>query len=132
MTLHKDTDEFGDSYYITNTVTYADLDVIRPSRFRGFEKISLEQWSKDVSEPASHYFDELKLPERATAKCAGYDIFAPYTFILQPNQDMKIPTGIKAYMMDDEKLLVYPRSGLGFKYFVRLANTVGIIDAKIN
>lgn len=25
-------------------------------------------------------------------------------------------------------LCIYPRSGLGFKYYVRLANTVGIVD----
>ena len=25
-------------------------------------------------------------------------------------------------------LLIFPRSGLGFKYFARLANTVGIVD----
>ena len=27
---------------------------------------------------------------------------------------------------------VYPRSGLGYKHFLRLANTVGIIDADYN
>jgi len=118
--LHKLTDENGDSYVVGKGLKVRD---------RGFEKISIEQWAKDVPEPASDYHDELRLPKRATSKCAGYDFFAPYTFILQPNQDMKIPTGIKAYMMDDERLSIYPRSGLGFKYFVRLANTVGIVDS---
>ena len=41
---------------------------------------------------------------------------------------MKIPTGIRAYMQEGEVLNIYPRSGLGFKYHISLANTVGIID----
>ena len=32
-------------------------------------------------------------------------------------------------MPDDWCLMIYPRSGLGFKYKLRLNNTVGIIDA---
>jgi dUTP pyrophosphatase len=32
-------------------------------------------------------------------------------------------------MQNDEVLLILPRSGHGFKYSVRLANTVGVIDA---
>ena len=33
------------------------------------------------------------------------------------------------YNLDNEVLKAYPRSGHGFKYYIRLANTVGIIDA---
>ena len=39
-----------------------------------------------------------------------------------------IPPGVRAYMLEGEVLMIYPRSGLGFKYFTRLANSVGIID----
>lgn len=102
---------------------------------RKFEKVSLDQWRMTLpnEEIDLDGWDELhtdiKLPKRGTQLSAGYDIFAPYTFTLEPNQEEKIPTGIRAFMNDDNVLKAYPRSGHGFKYYVRLANTVGVIDA---
>jgi dUTP pyrophosphatase len=94
---------------------------------RGFEFVTKNQALKDFDE---EYIDgsDLKLPKRGTSKSAGYDIFAPYEITLQPNEEIKVPTGLKAYMQDGEVLMAFPRSGLGFKYYCRLANTVGVID----
>lgn len=86
-----------------------------------FEKVSREQFGLDV-------YDELKLPRRATAGSAGYDFFAPYDIALDPGESAKIPTGIRVKMEDGWVLMLFPRSGLGFKYRVQLDNTVGIID----
>ena len=69
------------------------------------------------------------IPKRSTSRSAGYDFFSPFYFELLPGESIKIPTGIKAYMMKDEVLHIYPRSGLGFKYFLRPANLVAIIDS---
>ena len=106
--------------------------IIGDRKIRGFEKISFEQYVKDVGgerhELAEEYLD-IKLPRRATAKSAGYDIYSPFSFELNPGETIKIPTGIKAYMQDDEVLKIYIRSSLGFKYDVTLSNNVGIIDA---
>ena len=71
----------------------------------------------------------IKLPRRATKGSAGYDCFAPFDVLLEPGEDAKVPTGIRAYMKQGEALMAFPRSGLGFKYYCRLANTVGIIDS---
>jgi dUTP pyrophosphatase len=107
-------------------------------RIRGFEKISENQFNKDFAEIIELYHDddenpiiysEIKLPQRATAKSAGYDVYSPTYFRLLPNEEIKLPTGIKAYMQDDEVLKAYPRSGLGFKYYLRFANTIPVIDA---
>ena len=113
-------------------------------KIRGFEKISREQFEKDFvgylfdpdvweteSEQDREYrFNKaIKLPKRGTAKSAGYDFFSPIGFTLNPGQDINLPTGIKAYMQKDEVLKAYPRSGHGFKYYARLANTIGIIDS---
>lgn len=73
--------------------------------------------------------DVIKLPTRKTKGSAGYDFVCPFDVCLLPGQDVVIPTGIKCRMDDGWVLKVYPRSGLGFKYVCRLANTVGIIDA---
>lgn len=72
---------------------------------------------------------EVGLPKRATKGSAGYDCYSPIGFTLSPGEEIKLPTLIKAYMPQDVFLGVYPRSGLGFKYYARLANTVGIIDS---
>ena len=101
-------------------------------RCRGFEKISFNQYVKDVGieryELAEDYLD-IKLPRRATEKSAGYDIYSPCFFQLVPGETIKIPTGIKVYMQDNEVLQIYIRSSLGFKYDVVLSNSTGIIDA---
>jgi dUTP pyrophosphatase len=99
------------------------------SRIRGFEKVSEEQWNKDNPEIESFFYEEIKLPKRATRGSGGYDFFAPYTFSLSPGGEIKVCTGIKAYMLMDEKLEISPRSGLGFKYYLRLANTIGKVDS---
>lgn len=74
-------------------------------------------------------YEDIVLPKRATAKSAGYDFFAPTDIDIMPQQTVTVATGIRVLMPDDWCLLVYPRSGLGFKYKLRLNNTVGIIDA---
>lgn len=91
---------------------------------RGFEIISDNQRDIDIIPSAT-----IRLPRRGTKMSAGYDIFAPYDITLNPNEDVKVPTGIKSYMNEGEVLVIVPRSGLGSKYYVRIANTVGIIDA---
>lgn len=102
---------------------------------RGFEKVSFEQFSNSIKNIdmtqtiLNKIYDSIKLPKRATKLSAGYDCYAPYGFTLNPGEEIKIPTGIKAYMQPGEVLLAFPRSGLGFKYFCRLANTIGVIDA---
>lgn len=98
-------------------------------RTRGFEKISEEQWLADTGGGVAMSIDDVAEPRRATKKSAGYDFFSTKEFSLYPQEDILIPTGIKAYMPDDEFLDIRPRSGHGFKYYVRLANTTGIIDS---
>jgi dUTP pyrophosphatase len=78
------------------------------------------------------FSDEIKMPRRSTSKSAGYDIYnnTGYDIILEPGQlSDPITTYLKCRMADDNVLLILPRSGHGFKYSVRLANTVGVIDA---
>jgi len=71
----------------------------------------------------------VKIPTRATRQSAGYDFYAPFTFSLGAGESIKIPTGVRVKIDDGWFLAIYPRSGLGFKYRLRLDNTVGIIDA---
>lgn len=89
------------------------------SKVRGFEIVS------------KYATEEIKMPTRGTKKSACYDIFnnTGNDIILAPGElSSAITTKIKSYMQDDEVLMAYVRSGHGFKFSVRLANSTGIID----
>lgn len=73
--------------------------------------------------------EDIIIPRSATNGSAGADFFAPVDVSLVPGGSITIATGIKAHCAPYTMLNIYPRSGLGFKYFVRLANTVGIVDS---
>lgn len=94
---------------------------------RGFEKISFPQYKNDNLD--IEYYDKYSLPVRATTNSAGYDFFALNDYIIKPGDIIRIPTGIKVYMQNDEVLLIFIRSSLGFKYNMRMCNQVGVIDS---
>ena len=95
---------------------------------RYFEKISFEQFKKDIRDDLNLYNNYL-LPKRATKCSAGYDFYAIYDINIKPGEIVKIPTGYKAKFNNDEALLLIMRSGLGFNYNLRLTNQVGLIES---
>lgn len=99
-----------------------------------FSKVSFAQfqlgWQDAFGEDVDRaVYDNLALPVRATTGSAGYDFFSPLRFTLAPGETIKIPTGIRAEIAEGWVLMVFPRSGLGFKYRLQMNNTVGIIDS---
>ena len=74
-------------------------------------------------------YEDIIFPKRATVGSAGYDFFAPVDITLAPGETITVPTGIRAKINEGYVLLVFPRSGLGFKYRLQLDNTIGVIDA---
>lgn len=97
-------------------------------RQRDFEKISFEEFSKDIKNDRELY-DNYMLPTRSSKSTAGYDFHLIEDITIKPGEIIKIPTGIKSYFQDDETLLLIIRSGTGFKYNIRMVNQVGVIDA---
>jgi dUTP pyrophosphatase len=95
---------------------------------RKFEKISFEQYKKDVCDNLEDY-NNFNLPKRSTKYSAGYDFEASQNYVIKPNEIVKIPTGIKVIMNQDEMLMIFVRSSMGFKYNVRMCNQVGIIES---
>ena len=69
------------------------------------------------------------LPTRATAFSAGYDFYSYEDGFVKPRSTRKFRTGVKARMLPNEVLKIYPRSSIGIKHDLGLANTVGIIDS---
>ncbi|MGI6716160.1 MAG: dUTP diphosphatase [Eubacteriales bacterium] len=73
--------------------------------------------------------EDIILPTRATTGSAGYDFRTTCEINLSPGQGIKISTGVRVKMDQGWVLLIFPRSGLGFKYRLQLDNTVGVIDS---
>lgn len=95
---------------------------------RSFEKISYEQFRKDIIDDKKAY-DNYNLPIRKTKGAAAYDFEALSDFTIEPGEIKKIPTGIKVKMELDDVLFLIVRSSMGFKYNVRMCNQVGVIDS---
>ena len=101
------------------------------TRVAQFMAVSPERFRDDWREafPGAPVPEQPPLPRRATAGSAGYDFFAPAAFELAPGAAIKLPTGVRARIAPGWVLLLFPRSGLGFKYRLMLNNTVGVVDA---
>ncbi len=69
------------------------------------------------------------MPTRSTTKAAAYDFKSKESFKLLPKQSHSFYTDVKAYMLDDEVLEIYTRSGNGAGKGIKLRNQTGIIDA---
>ena len=96
-----------------------------------FHKVSFEQFDTDNNTQicSREIYDDIALPCRATTGSAGYDFISPFGFSLFPGEEIKIPTGIRVEIANGWWLACVPRSSLGFKYRVGLANTIAVIDA---
>lgn len=110
------------------------------NRVAQFEKVSWNQFQKDYVDTfgegktidmndVKEIYENIQLPTRATSGSAGYDFKSPIDFKLKPESTIKIPTGIRAKIDEGWVLKCYPRSGLGFKYKMRMANVVPVIDS---
>ena len=77
------------------------------------------------------YENKATLPKRGTKYSAGYDICTanPIPIEIGAGETVTIPTGIKAYMGEDEVLLIHVRSSVGIKLGLVLANIVAVIDS---
>ena len=75
----------------------------------------------------------INLPVRKTKYSAGYDIEAAEDIVIPSfKKGMKptlVKTGVKAYMMEDEVLILANRSSNPGKKGLILANSIGVIDS---
>ncbi len=88
-------------------------------KIRGFE----------VVKDSARKFPNVKvvLPQRGTARAMAYDFRANADYTVEPGKIAKVWTDVKAYMLDDECLIINVRSSMGGTFM--LANTQGWVDA---
>lgn len=126
---------------------------VRIERIGGF---SMNKRQRGFEVIVAYENQDIHLPERSTYLSAGYDIEAAETMVIPSywellfkyfiakliNKDSQslpikeqifksslVPTGLKAYMLDDEYLQIINRSSNPLKRFLALPNSIGIIDA---
>lgn len=104
-------------YLEINSYMSKEKDKIAQVRVRGFE-------------PVSYAPSNVVMPTRKTKGSACYDFYLPCN-VTVPAHGMsnKVELGIKAYMPEDEVLLLHIRSSVGINKGVILANGTGIIDS---
>lgn len=79
--------------------------------------------------------DKAQLPTRGTEQSAGYDLYSCFPddwgerLVIQPNETVKIDTGLQMELPEGYFGGIFPRSGLAIKQGLVVANNVGVIDA---
>lgn len=89
-------------------------------KIRGFEVVG-DNFRKNKSV-------DITLPTRGSKYSAGYDFYSPIDIEIQPHSKVCVWSDIKAYMRENEVLMLYVRSSIGIKRGLRLSNGTGIID----
>lgn len=73
--------------------------------------------------------DTAKIPEYSHATDACADIYSDEDVVIGPGETYPVSTGLAVAIPDGFVVHIYPRSGLSVNTKLRLANSVGIIDA---
>jgi dUTP pyrophosphatase len=102
---------------------YTTVDSNITLRRRGFEIVD-KQHLKSYT-----YMHDVIMPKRGTKNSAGYDFFLPCDIHMPPKTSIIVWSDVKAYMLSNEVLEIYPRSSVAIKKKVRITNVVGIIDS---
>ncbi len=87
------------------------------NKIRGFEVVDYEK-RKTVG--------SVTLPTRGSSTAMAYDFYANDDYAVNPNSIAKVWTDVKAYMQENECLILNVRSSMGGKWV--LANTQGWVD----
>ncbi len=72
---------------------------------------------------------DAKVPTYATDGSAAFDLYSTNYGLVPRNSSYSFNTGLAFEIPEGHVMLVFSRSGDGFKHGVRLSNCVGVIDS---
>ena len=72
---------------------------------------------------------EAKLPTKAHEGDAGWDLYSLYDYTINPQETVKVDTGLNFQLPEGTFGAIYARSGLSTKQGLRPANCVGVCDS---
>ena len=81
-----------------------------------------------------HLEENIQLPRKSTKMSIAYDFFSPVDVTIFPKKKVTVWTDVKVFLIVDENKIIaesldiIPRSSIGIKQSVMLANTMGLID----
>lgn len=73
--------------------------------------------------------DTARVPTYATDGSAAFDIYSDVSINIYSDDLNIIRTGIAVEVPDGHVMMIYSRSGHGFRYGMRLSNCTGVIDS---
>jgi dUTP pyrophosphatase len=73
--------------------------------------------------------ESVELPTYKHEDDSGMDVRATKDVIINPNETVVIPTGLKVAIPDGYEIQVRPRSGVSLKTPLRISNSIGTVDA---
>lgn len=91
--------------------------------------IRLDKKTEKINVKVKRLYDGAKLPTYGSDGAGCFDFYAPADNVLCTGEIAKIPLGIAMEVPKDHVLLIMPRSSIGFKTPLRMANSVGVIDS---
>lgn len=109
----------NDQYLITKNWTFGGIEYVLNDMF-------WQAVENSVLVCESEFFD---IPKKATDGAACFDIQSADNTEIAPKNSGVVRTGLKFKIPAGYVMLVFSRSGHGFKNGVRLANSVGVIDS---
>jgi dUTP pyrophosphatase len=89
--------------------------------------------------PSDNYFaptlgvklltESARMPTYGSDGAACFDLYASDSIGVNPGRSKVVSTGVAFEIPADHVMLVFSRSGHGYKHGIRLANCVGVIDS---
>lgn len=76
-----------------------------------------------------HLSDRAKTPTYGSVGAACFDLYAADTLAVAPGRSAVVPTDLAFEVPPGYVLMIYSRSGHGFKHGIRLANNTGVVDS---
>lgn len=70
-----------------------------------------------------------KVPTYGTPGAACFDLYATDTVAVAPGRAVTVPTDLAFEVPEGYVLMIYSRSGMGFKHGLRLSNCTGVVDS---
>lgn len=106
-------------FYIDKNWTFGGTEYVLSDTF----------WNAVENSAAICESEFFELPKKASAGAACFDIQSADDTEIAPRHAGIVRTGLKFKLPENHVMLIFSRSGHGFKHNVRLSNCVGVIDS---
>lgn len=83
----------------------------------------------DMLVKVKRLMDEARFPTYGSRGAACFDLYAATPAAIAVDRTATVKTGLAFEVPDGHVMLVFSRSGHGYKHGVRLVNSVGVIDS---